>query len=149
MNYLAKKLVKLGLSALEGQVYLGLLERRMTTAGALAKHSNLKRSTVYTVLDSLIEKGLVSVTQIEGVKNYQAESPARLKDYLKKKEEEVKAQQNLFGEICDDLLNLQSKEILPPRITIYKGRKGMDNLLMKNLDDEPREVLVVGEYPGD
>ncbi|MBI4231926.1 BlaI/MecI/CopY family transcriptional regulator, partial [Candidatus Peregrinibacteria bacterium] len=103
MNYLSQQLVQLGLSNLESQVYLALLKRKSTTAGALAKYSRLKRSTVYTVLDSLIEKGLVNQTQIDAVKHYQGESPNRLLDFIKKEEEAIKSKKDLYIELESDL----------------------------------------------
>lgn len=141
-----KQLIEIGLSLFESKVYLGLLQRKMTTAGALAKHLNLKRSTVYTILDSLIEKGLVSMTQIEAVKHYQAESPDRIREFLEQKKEQITKQESLFQELYADLSTLHQKQILAPKITIYEGQNGVQNLLQRNLDDHPSEVLVFGEY---
>lgn len=127
-------------------VYLGLLDRRLTTAGILAKHTGLKRSTVYTALDSLIEKGLVSVTQKDSVKHYQAESPDRIQDFLHLKKEAVEKEEKNFLEIREDLKILHHRHLNTPRVTIYEGRKGVDTLLMKNLDDHPKKVFVIGQY---
>lgn len=146
MNYLAQKLTRLGLSTLESQVYLGLLERQLTTAGALAKHLGHKRSTVYTILDSLIEKGLASQTQVEHVKHFQAESPSRIADFLDKQREQLEAKEDIYKSIEEDLNKLTERQIQPPKVSIYEGKKGVDTLLMKNLDDEPTQVYVFGEY---
>lgn len=146
MSFLAKKLTKLGLSNLESQVYIGLLQRECTTAGALAKYLNLKRSTIYTILDSLIVKGMVNITQIDSVKHYQAEPSRRLADFLQKQQEELNAKQQTYNEIVKDLEALHQKKLKPPKITIYEGKASIKNLLQRNLDDQPAEILVIGEY---
>jgi sugar-specific transcriptional regulator TrmB len=146
MKYLATQLVEIGLSNLESQVYIGLLQRKLTTAGALAKHTKLKRSTVYTVLESLIEKGLVSLTQVDSVKHFQAESPDRIGDFLRKRKEELEMKEGLYYKLSDDLNAFYKKNICTPKVSIYEGQNGVNTLLMKNLDDNPQEVLVIGEY---
>lgn len=146
MNFLEQKLTKLGLSGLEARLYVGLLQRQLTTAGILAKHLKIKRSTVYTILDSLQEKGLISVTQIEAVKHYQANPPKRLKDFLDQQKQELKAKELLLNEMDKDLDSLFSNQLIQPKITIYEGEKGVYSLLMKNLDDQPKEILVLGQY---
>lgn len=145
MNYFSGELMKLGLSGLEAKVYLELLQRTLIPAGALAKALKMKRSTVYTILDSLIEKGLVSMTARESVKHYQAESPARFRELLEKKRAELDQQEQLLASMAKDLMVLHDKKIAPPKVTIYEGQKGLETLLMKNLDDTPKEVLVIGE----
>ncbi len=146
MKFLAKELAKLGLSILEAEVYLGLLQRKLTTAGALSKHIGMKRSTVYTVLDTLVQKGLVSTTQVDAVKNYRAESPDRIGDFLRKQKEELALKEGIFYSLAEDLDLLHKSNTIAPKITIYEGRKGVNTLLMRNLDDKPKEVLVIGEH---
>lgn len=146
MSFLSKKLIKLGLSNLESQVYIGLLQRESTTAGALAKYLNLKRSTIYTILDSLIAKGMANITQVDSVKHYQAEPSQRLADFLAKQQEELDARRETYAEIAKDLEALHQKKLKPPKITIYEGKASIQNLLQRNLDDYPKKILVIGEY---
>lgn len=149
MKYLQQKLIQLGLSNLESQVYLGLLERQKTTAGALAKHLDMKRSTVYTILESLIQKGLARLTKVEHVKHFQAEAPNRLHDWLNQKKNELQTQEDLLNEIQKDLQKLHEHELATPEVSIYEGQKGVQALLMDNLDEDPKEVLVIGGYMED
>lgn len=146
MNDLHQKMIEIGFTGLEARIYLGLLSRTMTTAGALAKHTNLKRSTVYTVLDSLIEKGLVSTTQIESVRHYQAENPQRIDEFLQREIEKIQQKQQELESIKPKLENLHKKSINQPKISIYEGEKGVRNLLAHDLDQKPHEVYVFGHY---
>ena len=56
----SEKLEKIGLSKSESQIYLRLLEIGSCKAGRLAKETKYNRTTIYKVLESLIQKGLVS-----------------------------------------------------------------------------------------
>lgn len=146
MKDLTRQLIQLGLSAFESQVYLGLLRRQLTTAGVLAKHLGMKRSTVYTIVDALIEKGLVSLTQIEGVKQYQATDPTCLSDLLEAKQQELNQQKALLENISNDLKVIHEKKVTTPRVTIFEGEQGVNNLLKKTLDEKPSEILVIGQH---
>lgn len=53
------ELVQLGLSPSEGQVYLALLQNASLGAAALAAATGVSRTTVYQILCSLADKGLV------------------------------------------------------------------------------------------
>lgn len=53
------ELVQLGLSPTEAQVYLALLQNASLGAGALAAATGISRTTVYQMLCSLTDKGLV------------------------------------------------------------------------------------------
>jgi len=149
MKYLKQHLIKIGLSNLEAQVYLGLLEREKTTAGALAKHLGIKRSTSYTILESLIKKGLCRITKIEHVKHFQAEPPARLHNWIDEQKNKLAEKESLLDEISADLQKLSEHKLSPPEISIYEGKKGVQSLLMDNLDESPNEVIVIGGYMED
>lgn len=146
MNFLAQQLSRLGLSTLEAQVYVALLERQLTTAGALAKHAGIKRSTVYTLIDSLLEKGLVSATQKDGVKHYQAESVNRLDEWIARQKRELEKKEGVLASMKKDLEKLRERKLQAPRVQIFEGQEGVNSLLMKNLDEEPSEILVLGGY---
>ncbi len=143
---LAKQLTQIGIAHYDAQVYIGLLRRGLTVAGALSKYLKMKRSTVYSSLDNLIAIGLVSLTSHDGVKHYQAESIDRLDDYLSNKMKEVQDQQGLLESLRGDLKNLESQHHVPPSVTIYEGQRGVLNLLMKTLDNNPEEILVIGQH---
>ena len=56
----AAELIKIGFSAKEAKLYLTLLARGGGTAAELTAASALQRPTVYSLLESLQEKGLVA-----------------------------------------------------------------------------------------
>jgi sugar-specific transcriptional regulator TrmB len=58
---LHEKLRKMGLTEYEAKTYLCLLEDRIATASKISSDSGVPRTKVYSVLESLTEKGWVSV----------------------------------------------------------------------------------------
>lgn len=73
-----EQLVQIGLNEKEAIIYMAALEIGAATALQLSQATGIKRSTVYTVLDSLINQGLM-YTQTYGVKQkYVVENPEKL-----------------------------------------------------------------------
>ena len=78
-------LEELGLLENEARIYLALLELGPETILRLSRHSGIKRSTVYTAVSSLTEKGLVNI-QAKGRKRlFAAENPERLESLLERR----------------------------------------------------------------
>jgi len=114
-------LENLGLSNIESKVYLVLLELGSVTASKIAERSGIHRRTVYDALETLIEKGLISFVIEANRKYYQAESPERLMEILKAKEEELKKE-------LPELLSKRKLAKKPQEATIYRGKKGLQNV---------------------
>ena len=73
-----KFLQDIGLDNKEIDIYLGLLQVDSSSVLELSKKTKILRTSIYSVLDSLIEKGLVSEIK-KGKKSYfQAEPPERI-----------------------------------------------------------------------
>lgn len=80
-----KILEQIGLSPNESAVYFAALQRGPCSILNLAKASGIKRTTVYTVVDSLKAKGLVHI-EIKGFKQlYSALHPEQLESILNEK----------------------------------------------------------------
>lgn len=78
-------LKSLGLTNYEARVYIALLTVASATASGIHEISGVPRASVYTVIDQLLEKGLVSVSQ-SAPKRFAAFPPedaiARLMDHI-------------------------------------------------------------------
>ena len=92
-----KILEELGLTPAEVKTYLYLLTRPQTTATKIALETKLNRSNLYSILDSLMGKNLVSFIIIKKARYYSAYKPGVLKtvieqridDFQHKKQESV------------------------------------------------------------
>lgn len=75
----------LGLTKSETQVYLELLKTGGTKASQLAKGVDMKRTTVYSLLDNLVEKGFVSVFYKKTQKIFKANKPQYIANFFENK----------------------------------------------------------------
>ncbi len=95
---LYKGLVSLGFSEKEANVYLALLELGSRTVSPIARSANINRTTAYDILETLVAKGLVSISGKEPVQEYVAESPEKvlklIEEELNKKQQNLKKQSN-------------------------------------------------------
>ena len=72
----------LGLGANEAAVYIAMLSLGPATVLSISRASGVKRTTIYNVLESLKQKGLVR-TDVRGFKQlYAAEHPKKLESML-------------------------------------------------------------------
>lgn len=128
-------LVELGLSEKEAQFYHAALKNGPTTAQVLALDSGLKRSTVYSCIESLAAKGLLHI-EIDGKRKlFIAEPPEKLVSLLERKKQILN---NLMPQLVQDYIHSS-----PPNnsIKIYHGLAGIkvvyDGILttLKEKDD--------------
>jgi len=89
-------LLKIGLTEGESKVYASLLELGPSTVGPLIKRSGVAHSNVYTILDKLLEKGIITVIVKNGIRTFQAVSPVNLSKYLEKKQLELDEQKEIL-----------------------------------------------------
>ena len=111
-------LEELGLSHAESQVYLSLLELGPSKTGVVIGDTGLQSSTVYHVLGSLVEKGLVSYIFKGKIKYFQAESPESFLLFLKEKKRKVE-------EILPLLKQREAKSKEKLTAKVYEGLQGM------------------------
>jgi HTH-type transcriptional regulator, sugar sensing transcriptional regulator len=108
----------LGLSNAETKVYISLLKQGETKTGILIDKTNLQSSTVYHVLGSLLEKGLVSFILKGKIKYYKAEDPKILLELLDQKKRNIEKILPKLNEIKNINKEHQSAKV-------YKGIKGL------------------------
>ncbi|MEX0672441.1 MAG: helix-turn-helix domain-containing protein, partial [Candidatus Paceibacterota bacterium] len=105
---LEKNLQNLGMSEKEAKVYLALLQVDSASATELSRTTDIKRPTVYVIIESLAEKGLVSETTVGKRTQFQAESPERLETYVERRKQELNEQsKELKSDVIPQLRSMQ------------------------------------------
>jgi HTH-type transcriptional regulator, sugar sensing transcriptional regulator len=136
MENLYNTLKHSGLSKTESKVYLSLLKLGSVKAGNISKESELDRTTTYSCLKSLGEKGLVSYVIIGKVKWWQASDPKNFEIYLKDKLEKVQA-------VLPNLEKIYYQRKLKENVRLFKGNKGVKTVL-DDIISESNENCVFG-----
>jgi len=113
-----------GLTEGESKVYVALLKLGPSTTGPIVRSSGVAKSIVYSILENLMHKGLVSYITKEKTKHYQASDPHLITEYIEKRKQHLEKVKQDVEQFIPNLLNIQktSQEF---EARIYKGFKGM------------------------
>lgn len=85
-------LEKIGLSEKEAATYLYLLKVDNDSVADIAKHTNINRTTVYPVLQQLMQKEFVEELKEKGKIVYRARTPDRIESYLQEQKIKIEEQ---------------------------------------------------------
>lgn len=124
-----KILGELGLTPAEVKTYLYLLTRPQTTATKIALETKLNRSNLYSILDNLIAKNLVSFIVIKKTRYYSANKPDSLKTIIDQKIDDFQRKKSELQELInnvDKISNLFGSEL---NIELYQGKEGIKRVL--------------------
>ena len=122
MEEFKEKLRKAGLTGNESTIYLELLKQGELSANELAKKIGMDRTMTYTVLNNLIQKGIISYVIKSNKKFFKAENPENLLNSLKEKESFIK-------DLIHQLKKIQQIKDTPYKINIYEGKEGIRTFL--------------------
>jgi sugar-specific transcriptional regulator TrmB len=136
-NNLINILKDLGLSDHEASVYLASLSLGPSTISKIAQNSGVKRTSVYPIIDSLRQKGLVNIEFQGWKKLYTAESPDKLKFIINDK-------LNKLEEKLPDFLAMYNLKGGESFIKYYEGIEGIKTVYESFLTDyKPNEDYLV------
>jgi len=118
MENFEEKLKKAGLTGNETKVYLELLKQEQLSANELSKKISMDRTLTYTVINNLMEKGMVSYVIKSSKKFFKAENPENLLNPIKERETFIK-------DLIPQLKKIKQVKDVPYEINIYEGKEGL------------------------
>lgn len=111
-------LKQIGLEEKQAKIYLACLELGETTIKEIAKKAEVKRTTIYDLIDEMMENGIIKQT-IDGTrKKFIATSPEELQIIVQKREA-------LLRQIMPALNSMSNVSGVRPKIRFYEGRKSL------------------------
>ena len=117
----------IGLSEKEVAVLLVLLQEGPLFVSQIATSAKLNRTTTYGLLHDLSEAGLVSsITKKGGAVRYQAIAPEMLPGFIERRQEELGATKREIEQALPQLLLLQKKGKILPKVQYFQGKKGVE-----------------------
>lgn len=131
-----KALYAFGLNEKEANLYLACLGNGSLTVQDAAKLSNVNRTTLYTVLDKLARKGVITLTNRSGKTFIEPTSPERLLHIFSERQE-------LFSGVLPILQSLKLEAKKGPKIKFFKGKEGFKNLFHDLLQANIDEWLII------
>lgn len=127
----------IGLTTAEIKVYLSLLELGTSTAGPIIEKSGLQSSVVFITLNKLVEKGFISFIKEGQRKHYQASNPQNILVFIEEKKQK-------FEKILPELQSKVAKSKEKPEATLFRGKRGIKQLLLDFLETEKTGYYVMG-----
>ncbi len=116
-----KALLACGLNKKEAKLYLASLGLGSATVNELAKKSGLKRTTIYSLIDSLKARGILKEVRRRGKKYFFSIDPQQLY-------EEMGDKLTLFKGALNYLISLRNKAEQRPQVIFYEGAEGFKQL---------------------
>jgi len=130
-----EKLRKIGLTEGEIKVYEALLELGECTKTALAKRSKIAPSNIYDITNRLLEKGIISKVEKNGVAHFSPANPSRILDFLEQKKKEIDEEKQVVNNILPSLL-LKFKETREKvNVEVFQGWNGLKTIFEDLLEE--------------
>lgn len=135
-------LVQLGLKDRQIEIYLALLQMGEGSIQEIAAKTKIKRTTVYSVLDTLVQKGLVTFLDKGWHRAYFAENPKKVLVYFKDQKQNIENQEKKFSEVLPELSGLYNVSATKPKIRYYEGVEGLKLIYEETLLLKPKEEML-------
>ena len=134
-----------GLSENELNTYVNLIKSGESTISNISKMTGINRTTLYLIIDNLIEKGFVKRLKINKKQYYYAENPNKFV---------VTMEENLHrvNEMIPGLLSIMDTSKDMPRVTFFEGEEAVKKIYRDTLLYPNSEILawvsenIFGEY---
>jgi HTH-type transcriptional regulator, sugar sensing transcriptional regulator len=136
-------LEEFGITKTEEKVYLVLSQHGSSTASDIIKKTQLHRTTVYDVLDRLIEKGVVSFVVQNKIKYYSSINPSKFLDIALEQQKQAEAKQELAKKIISEINSLKKESESKSTAQVFVGVKGQKTI-MNDIIEEGKDFVEFG-----
>jgi len=130
----AKELISAGLTKNQAEVYLEILKHPEQSGGEIAKTISIDRSFAYSIVNSLIDKGLVSYITKGKVRLYYPADPENLLKEIEEKRTNV-------NKIVQELKSLKTQTKSKKSVLVYEGKAGLKAYIRDFLESNSFETL--------
>lgn len=137
---------EIGLSKPEIAVYKGLIEKGRSKTGEICNYTKVHSSKIYSILNNLIEKGLITFTTKNNIKFFEATPVESIKTLFEKKKEELDKTEEKIFEIITNLKKLKVKEQNQAIYNYYEGISGIKAgwyKILEEMDKHPNQIFKI------
>ena len=127
-------LQQMGFSKNEALIYLSALELGLSLPKEIAKKANIKRTTAYSVLEYLVQRGVIKKFEEKRKTKFLAEPPEKLHFMITNLQEQ-------FTKILPELKARYNSKDIKPKITYYEGNKAIQKVYDDTLKEKPEVIL--------
>ena len=139
----------LGLSDNEIRVYLYLLTHGESIASVIAKRLDMKRATVYPVIESLEKQELISTFEKNGTMHFDAVEPEDIIHVCEQRVNQMQRIKEKAEGLHEEFKNLREQGKMPKleirgKIKYFEGLDAVTSLINETLDEKAKEQLCYG-----
>ncbi|MCA9372325.1 hypothetical protein KC726_05525 [Candidatus Woesebacteria bacterium] len=134
MQSIVPHLQVLGLSEEEIEIYLLVLTTGTMTVLHIARNSHIPRTTVYLLIDSLIDKQLLQIKMKGKKKYYVATEPNRLIEIIREQQSNLEKAHRELNRELPKLEALYCAKHNKPKIRYYEGEKQVRKIYEETLN---------------
>ena len=157
LNILENHLEKLGLSEKEAKIYLCLTELGKATPNAISRKIGIPRTTVYSISESLAEKGLVSVVSARNTTFFTINGGSSFTRLIDRQEQELSKRKQSAAEVMRLVEEHQngngngnghhkSTVKAVPKLQFYRGQSNVESMLIDNIPLWQQSYEHAGDY---
>lgn len=128
---LFKKLAEIGLDSKEAIVYVSIAELGQSTASRIARHTKLKRTTVYNLIPPLLDKGLIEKSLIKNISYFGISNIKNLSEHIEQKVQIAK-------QIEQELIKIKSATPIKSKISTFEGVDGLKKVYADIMESSPK-----------
>lgn len=126
-------LSELGLTETEAEVYCYLVEFGKSPATRVAKKIKIPRTTIYSAINRLTEKGLVHQEKKSSSTNFIANDVSSLEDFFATRQSILQRKEQIAKELGGVLQPFFTASLSTvPKMSYYEGEANLDNMFIKN-----------------
>jgi len=120
---------KIGLTEGEIKVYKALLNLGESTKTSLAKESGVSPSNIYDITNRLLEKGMISKVEKNGIANFSPANPKHILDFLEEKKKDIDKEKEYVNSILPLLLSKFNNSEEKVNVEVFQDWSGLKTVL--------------------
>ena len=141
LDHLLSGLEAYGLSKKEAEIYLALLQKGPSTILEIAKKTHQPRTTLYPMLDKLVNAGIIKSGKDKKKTVFTIEHPRSLKRKLEERNKTL-------DEISPELTVLYENITSSPDVVFYEGTEGFKRLWQRIYNSGVKEYRILTNEKG-
>jgi sugar-specific transcriptional regulator TrmB len=142
MQKIQEQLMEVGFSEYEAQVYSALVQHSPSSATAIAKSCGYARSTVYTILNTLIAQGLVATTHKNNIKQFIAQDAQSIEQILQKERKVLVQRFEALEQLKISMKELSNTSLHVPKVVFFEGQEGLKKAYVSMMRDARKEDVL-------
>jgi len=135
---------QVGLSDKESEIYQILLKLGKVPANKILPETDLKRTTVYSILDDLLAKDIITKDDTHKITEFRAKHPYALKEFLEAKVSQIKTAESKLDAVLPDFISLYNTAQNRPGVKFYEGIEGIKKVWWDSLKSKT-EIYTLGD----